>query len=141
MINGVLVIITGTFRFGRPGAFASAIAVTASYVGIALFRSMAFGVELEVQRIAFHSSVFLLSALLMTGILWELEVLRSQKDEQTERYEALLRAQSDLGQVVLLSEAGRIAYVNEAFAQLVGRPLHRLPEVAVEQEVVRVVDR
>jgi len=126
---GVLVIITGTFRFGRPGAFASAIAVISSYVGISLFRLLAFGVELDVPRIAFHSSVFLLSALLMTGILWELELLRSQKEEQTERYEALLRAQSDLGQVVLLSEAGRIAYVNEAFAELVGRPIGDILDV------------
>ncbi|MDP9321098.1 MAG: EAL domain-containing protein [Chloroflexota bacterium] len=126
---GVLVIITGTFRFGRPGTFASAITVTVAYIAIAVFRVAAFGFAFEIQRIAFHSSVYLLAALLMTGVLWELELLRRQKEEQTERYEALLRAQSDLGQVVLLSEAGRIAYVNEAFAQLVGRPIGDITDV------------
>jgi diguanylate cyclase (GGDEF)-like protein/PAS domain S-box-containing protein len=138
---GVLIIITGTFRFGRLGTFASAVAVTVAYVAIALFRVDAFGMELEIQRIAFHSSVYLLSALLMTGLLWELELLRKQKAEQTERYEALLRAQSDLGQLVVLSEGGGIAYANEAFAALVGRPIHEITEMRSLYDLVAEEER
>jgi diguanylate cyclase (GGDEF)-like protein/PAS domain S-box-containing protein len=138
---GVLIIITGTFRFGRLGTFASAVAVTAAYVAIALFRADAFGLPLEIARVAFHSSVYLLSALLMTGVLWELELLRKQKEEQTERYEALLRAQSDLGQLVVLSEGGRIAYVNEAFAQLVGRPVAEITELRSLYDLVADEER
>ena len=138
---GLLVIITGTFRFGRLGTFASAVAVTASYIAIALFRVAAFGFAFEVQRIAFHSAVYLLAALLMTGLLWELELLHKQKAEQTERYEALLRAQSELGQVVILSEAGRIVYVNEAFAYLVGRPVGDITDVRSLYDLVAAEER
>ena len=125
----VLVIITGAFRFGRLGAFVSAIAATASYLAIAAFRQIAFGYVMEPQRIAFHTSVYLLTALLMAGILWELQALRAQKEEQTGRYEALLRAQSELGQVVVMSEGGRVVFVNDAFAQLVGRPSSDIADV------------
>jgi diguanylate cyclase (GGDEF)-like protein/PAS domain S-box-containing protein len=125
----VLVIITGAFRFGRIGAFASALAVTASYVIVAIFRHFAFGYALEIHQLAFHTSVYLLTALLMAGVLWELQALRAQRDEQTSRYEALLRAQSDLGQVVILSDAGRVVYVNDAFATLVGRPASEISDV------------
>lgn len=116
----VLVIITGAFRFGRIGAFGTAIVVSASYVAIAAFRQAVLGFPMEPHHIAFHISVYLLSALLMAGVLWELEALRTQTVEQTGRYEALLRAQSELGQVVLMSEGDRIVYANDAFAQLVG---------------------
>jgi diguanylate cyclase (GGDEF)-like protein/PAS domain S-box-containing protein len=138
---GLLVIITGTFRFGRPGTFASAVAVTGSYVAIALFRVAAFGLPFEIQRVAFHASVYLLAALLMTGLLWELEFLRKQKEEQTERYEALLRAQSELGQVVILSEAGKIAYVNEAFAHLADRRVEDITDVQSFYDLVAEEER
>ena len=123
----VLVVITGAFRFGRVGAFASAIAVSACYVAIAAFRQVVLGYPMEPHRVAFHISVYLLSALLMAGILWELQALRAKTAEQTGRYEALLRAQSELGQVVIMSEGGKVVYANDSFAELVGRPV---PEIA-----------
>lgn len=125
----VLIIITGAFRFGRIGAFASALVSAASYVALAAFRQVAFGFTIQPHVLGFHISVYLLAALLMAGILWELQTLRAQKEEQTGRYEALLRAQSELGQVVVLSEAGRIAYVNDAFAALVGRSAAEVTDV------------
>ncbi len=119
----VLVIITGAFRFGRIGAFGTAIAVSASYFAIAVFRQTVLAFPMEPHRVAFHISVYLLSAFLMAGVLWELENLRAQTAEQTGRYEALLRAQSELGQVVVMTEGDRIVYANDAFAELVGPDL------------------
>ena len=137
----VLVVITGTFRFGRVGAFASAIAASASYLAIGTFRQLAFGFAMEPQRVAFHISVFLLTALLMAGVLWELEALRAQKEQQTGRYEALLRAQSELGQVVILSEAGQVVYVNDAFTTLIGRPASDISDVRSLYDLVVAEER
>ena len=44
------------------------------------------------------------------------ESLRQQKD----LYEALLRAQSEVGEGLLILEAGRVVYTNEAFAEISG---------------------
>ncbi|GAC1456216.1 MAG: hypothetical protein NVSMB8_02590 [Candidatus Limnocylindrales bacterium] len=118
---GVLVIITGAFRFGRRGALTSAVVVSVCYLAIGTFRQWSMGYQMEPHRIGFHLSVYLLSALLMAGLLWELQALRDRTAEQTDRYEALLRAQSDLGQVVILTEAGRPVFVNEAYERLIGR--------------------
>ncbi|HVR89322.1 MAG TPA: EAL domain-containing protein [Candidatus Limnocylindria bacterium] len=133
---GVLLVIGAAFRFGRSGAFASAITLSLAYLAIAAYRDVAMGYAMEPQRIGFGASVYLMTALLMGGILWELQALRDQKEEQTERYEALLRAQSDLGQVVILSEDGRVAYVNEAFAELVGRPIADIDDVRSLYDIV-----
>src|SRR5258708_12327611 len=59
----------------------------------------------------------------MGGVLWEVEHLGAKTAEQTGRYEALLRAQSELGQVVVMTEGDRIVYANDAFAELVGPDL------------------
>ena len=138
---GVLVIITGAFRFGRRGALSSAAIVSVAYLAIGTFRQWSMGYEMEPHRIGFHLSVYLLSALLMAGLLWELQALRDRTTEQTDRYEALLRAQSDLGQVVILTEAGRPVFVNEAYERLVGRSAGDVADVKTLYDLIAPTER
>lgn len=50
-----------------------------------------------------------------------------QMREQRDLYDALLRAESDLGQGVVLTQGGRrIQYANDAFARIVGRSVQEL---------------
>lgn len=89
---GVLVVIAGGFRFGRAGAIAAMVAMSAAYVGTAVFRDRAYGYTLEPERVAFTVTVYLLAAFLMTGLLRELSQLRAQREaflRQTAETEAL----------------------------------------------------
>lgn len=79
-IVGPLVVITGAFRFGRFGALATAAVISVAFVLIALYREAAFGIEAEMRRLGFPVAVFLLTALLMIGILRELHALRAQRE-------------------------------------------------------------
>jgi signal transduction histidine kinase len=76
-----LVIIAGGFRFGTAGAFTAAGATSLAYVAIAAYRAEAFGLVAEPWRLAFHVSVFILAAYLMSGLLRELEHLRAQREK------------------------------------------------------------
>ena len=76
-----LVIIAGGFRFGTAGAFTAAGATSLAYVAIAAYRAEAFGLVAEPWRLAFHVSVFVLAAYLMSGLLRELEHLRAQREK------------------------------------------------------------
>jgi two-component system sensor histidine kinase KdpD len=80
-VVGSLIIIAGGFRFGTAGAFTAAGAISLAYVAIAAYRSEAFGLVAEPWRVAFHVSVFILAAYLMSGVLRELEHLRAQREK------------------------------------------------------------
>src|SRR5438445_1246492 len=80
-VIGSLIIIAGGFRFGTAGAFAAAGAISLAYVAIAAYRAETFGFVAEPWRLAFHVSVFLLAAYLMSGLLRELEHLRAQREK------------------------------------------------------------
>ena len=80
-VIGSLIIIAGGFRFGTAGAFTAAAAISLAYVAIAAYRSETFGLVAEPWRLAFHVSVFLLAAYLMSGLLRELEHLRAQREK------------------------------------------------------------
>jgi len=108
-VIGSLIIIAGGFRFGTAGAFAGldpvlvharvtsmatgsrrggagAIGSTRrssprAYVAVAAYRAEAFGFVVEPWRLAFHVSVFILAAYLMSGLLRELEHLRAQREK------------------------------------------------------------
>ena len=121
-VIGVFLVIGGAFRFGRAGTLAAATVASVAFAGISVYRQAAFGYALEPLRLAFPPAIFLFTALLMAGIVWQLETVRRRADAETERYQALLRAQSDLGQIVLLTEAGHVVYMNDALADLIGRP-------------------
>jgi signal transduction histidine kinase len=80
-IVGSLIIIAGGFRFGTAGAFTAAGAISLAYVAIAAYRSETFGFVAEPWRVAFHVSVFILAAYMMSGLLRELEHLRAQREK------------------------------------------------------------
>jgi len=80
-VIGSLIIIAGGFRFGTAGAFTAAATISLAYVAIAAYRSETFGLVAEPWRLAFHVSVFLLAAYLMSGLLRELEHLRAQREK------------------------------------------------------------
>jgi signal transduction histidine kinase len=80
-VIGSLIIIAGGFRFGTAGAFTAAGSVSLAYVAIAAYRSEVFGLGGEPWRLAFHVSVFILAAYMMSGLLRELEHLRAQREK------------------------------------------------------------
>jgi signal transduction histidine kinase len=80
-VIGSLIIIAGGFRFGTAGAFTAAGAISLAYVAIAAYRSETFGLLAEPWRLAFHVSVFILAAYMMSGLLRELEHLRAQREK------------------------------------------------------------
>ena len=105
-IIGIFLIMGGAFRFGRLGTLITAGVAIALFLGLSGYRAFAFGYALLPQRLAFEPAIYFITALFMAGIIWQLEAFRRRTDEETERYEALLRAQSDLGQLVMLTESG-----------------------------------
>jgi len=125
-IVGLLLVIIGTFRFGAVGSLFATTVLSVSYVGLAIFRQEAFGYELELQRVAFHVTVFLITGLLLTGILRELLALRLRL---TDFYEPLLNAQSDLGEVIIVNEGQRPIYWNDAFSDVTGRTREELTAI------------
>ena len=80
-VIGSLIIIAGGFRFGTAGAFTAAGTISLAYVAIAAYRSETFGLVAEPWRLAFHVSVFILAAYMMSGLLRELEHLRAQREK------------------------------------------------------------
>ena len=100
-VVGTLLVIGGGFRFGPRGAFAAALAMCITYVGVAIYRGAAFGYVTEPERMAFVVALFLLEAFLIAGILRELATLRAQRDAferqqaETEALRELERAKSD----------------------------------------------
>jgi signal transduction histidine kinase len=79
-VVATLMIIAGGFRFGTSGAFAAAGALSIAYVAIAAYRADTYGLVVEPPRLAFHVSVMILAAYLMSGLLRELAVLRAQRE-------------------------------------------------------------
>jgi signal transduction histidine kinase len=75
-----LLIIAGGFRFGALGAFFAGTFLAMAYVAISVYRAETYGYALEPQRMVFHVAVFVIASYLMTGILRELEALRTQRE-------------------------------------------------------------
>jgi signal transduction histidine kinase len=80
-VVGTLMVIAGGFRFGTAGAFTAAGALSLAYVATAAYRAATYDLEHEAPRLAFHVSVFVLAAYMMSGLLRELEHLRAQREE------------------------------------------------------------
>ena len=79
---GVLIIIGSAFRFGRLGAVASTTIITIAYVVIVGWRNAAYGYDIQLQRVAFAVSLYLMTALIMSGAIRELLELRKQREYQ-----------------------------------------------------------
>ena len=81
-VIGVLIIISSAFRFGRLGALSSTTIIIAAYLAIAGYRQVAYAFNIELQRVAFSVSMYLLTALIMSGAIRELLELRKQREYQ-----------------------------------------------------------
>ena len=116
---GVLIIIGSAFRFGRLGALTSASILTVAYLVIVGWRQATYGYNIELQRVAFAVSLYLMTALMMSGAIRELLELRKQREYQLfhdlltglpnralliERLQQQLLRQSRTGESVALPE-------------------------------------
>ncbi len=81
-VVGVLIIIGSAFRFGRLGALTSTTIITLAYLVIVGWRQQTYGYNIELQRVAFAVSLYLLTALIMSGAIRELLELRKQREYQ-----------------------------------------------------------
>ena len=81
-VVGVLIIIGSAFRFGRLGALTSTAVITVAYLVIVGWRQQTYGYNIELQRVGFAVSVYLLTALIMSGAIRELLELRKQREYQ-----------------------------------------------------------
>jgi diguanylate cyclase (GGDEF)-like protein len=81
-VVGVLIIIGSAFRFGRLGALTSTTLLIVAYLVIVSWRLLTYGYNIELQRVAFAVSVYLLTALIMSGAIRELLELRKQREYQ-----------------------------------------------------------
>jgi diguanylate cyclase len=81
-VVGVLIIIGSAFRFGRLGALASTVILTVAYLVIVGWRLQTYGYNIELQRVAFAISLYLMTALIMSGAIRELLELRKQREYQ-----------------------------------------------------------
>ena len=79
---GVLIIIGSAFRFGRVGALTSTVIITTAYLVIVGWRQVTYGYDIQLQRVAFVVSLYLLTALIMSGAIRELLELRKQREYQ-----------------------------------------------------------
>lgn len=75
-----LVITTGAFRFGTAGTAAATVVLGGAYVAVSVFRSAAFGVQLEPERVLFALSVFVLTALLVDRVTRDAGQLRTERE-------------------------------------------------------------
>ena len=81
-VVGVLIIIGSAFRFGRLGALASTVILIIAYLVIVGWRLQTYGYNIELQRVAFAVSLYLMTALIMSGAIRELLELRKQREYQ-----------------------------------------------------------
>ncbi len=79
-VVGPLVIIAGAFRFGGGGAYVSAAVIGFAYLAISIVRTRWTASALEPQRIAFHLSVFALSAVLVDRLVRDLYQIRAENE-------------------------------------------------------------
>ena len=81
-VVGVLIIIGSAFRFGQLGALTSTVILTVAYLVIVGWRLQTYGYNIELQRVAFAVSLYLMTALIMSGAIRELLELRKQREYQ-----------------------------------------------------------
>ena len=84
----VLFIITAAFRLGDVGAGAAALIVSLEFVGIAIWREGALGLQIQIPYMAFILVLYGLTALIVTAMLREVGVMRRERT-------ALIRDASD----------------------------------------------
>jgi signal transduction histidine kinase len=99
-VIGLVVIITGAFRFGSVGAWSSTIVTSAGYVAAATFRDVRFGYATPPERASFTVSVFVLAGLLLDRGLRELRQLRDEREQLIARLQRRVAEDAALEQVM-----------------------------------------
>ena len=84
----VLFIITAAFRLGDLGAGLATLIVSLEFVGIAIWRENALGLQIEIPYLAFILVLYGLTALIVSAMLREVGVMRRERT-------ALIRDASD----------------------------------------------
>ncbi|MBI2772934.1 MAG: GAF domain-containing protein [Chloroflexi bacterium] len=103
---GSLVITGGAFRFGASGAWSSAVVLSAGYIAISAFRSIAFALPFEPQRMAFHLSVFALTALLMDRVVRDAARIRAEREDLIGQLERRVAEDAAVGEALRVVARG-----------------------------------
>lgn len=103
---GPILIIGGAFRFGSAGAWIPTVALSLAYVGITVFRARAFDIPIEPQRVAFHVSVFGMTALLVDRVLRDDRQVRAEREELIRRLQRRVEEDTALGTALRIVARG-----------------------------------
>ena len=97
---GTVVITAGAFRFGTAGTAAATAVVSAAYLAVSGFRAAAFAYPFAPERVLFHLSIFLLTALLLDRSLRDARQLRGEREELIGRLERRVSEDAAMAQVM-----------------------------------------
>ncbi|GAC1695363.1 MAG: hypothetical protein NVS9B6_00920 [Candidatus Limnocylindrales bacterium] len=97
---GTVVITAGAFRFGTAGTVSATAVVGAAYLAISAFRAASFAFPFAPERVLFHLSIFVLTALLLDRSLRDARELRSEREELIVRLERRVREDEALAAVM-----------------------------------------
>jgi signal transduction histidine kinase len=98
-----LVIIGAAFRFGSEGTVSATLALGSAFLAISVARLVFFRLPFEVERVAFHLSAFLLTALMVDRIVAGTRAARRERERlirQLERRVAEGEALATVGRIV-----------------------------------------
>jgi len=97
---GTIVITGGAFRFGTAGTVAATTVISTAYVAISIFRAAAFSFPFAPERVLFHLSIFVLTALLLDRSLRDAWQLRREREELIVRLERRVHEDAAIAQVL-----------------------------------------
>ena len=140
----LLAIVVIALRLGRGGAIASASILSVIFITEAAYRDAVTGQETTVITMGSWMTLYFICALIMASTVRELGLLRQRQRLHLDRDVALLDAQSDLGEMLFVTDGDRILESNSALPRAVGRPLAgapRLTELFDPSDVARIVAR
>ncbi len=130
-----LYIVVGAIRFGIAGAASAAAILAAGTVVVALFREAAFGYAFQPARVALYGAIYFMTASFMAVVVRQLHHLAERRAEEAGAHAALLGAQSDLGEGVLVHEGRGLVRVNDAFLRLAGYRRDDLERLRLPEEL------
>jgi len=106
----VLFIITAAFRLGDLGAGLATLIVSLEFVGIAIWRENALGLQIEIPYLAFILVLYGLTALIVSAMLREVGVMRRERTaliRDASDADDLRRADSERGELLDRERAAR----------------------------------
>lgn len=106
----VLFIITAAFRLGDLGAGLATLIVSLEFIGIAIWRENALGLQIELPYLAFILVLYGLTALIVSAMLREVGVMRRERTaliRDASDADDLRRADSERGELLDRERAAR----------------------------------